>query len=358
MNIQDELFDRYLNGQLGTEEKQLLEARLQSDLAFRSRFEEHLLVLKVFRDFQAEQHFRQTLNQIEQKFHSGIVPLKSSGRKSGMAQAGLFLKVAAVAALTSCAVLFLGWKFFFKSHNPNHEITNLKLQIHGLKYFQKALQSKINEKFGRNNLPEIPVFQGTGFILNNEGYILTGCHIVQNADSIYVSGQNISLQRSELISKDSLLDLALIKIPKESVHEKVNISILEGSSSLGEKIFTLGYPGIEQVYGEGVLSALNGFDGDTSLYQISLPLNPGNSGGPLWDQSGNIIGIIRGKNFAREGNAFAVKSKYVAEFLKKAGVKGVRFVKSPERTINLKHFIKKNAFYVVQIHAWQKQRID
>jgi S1-C subfamily serine protease len=133
---------------------------------------------------------------------------------------------------------------------------------------------------------------------------------------------------------------------------------LNNVSSLGENVFTLGYPGSEQVYGEGSLSALNGFNGDTTLYQISVPLNPGNSGGPLWDQSGKLIGMIRGKNFAKEGNAYAVKSVYVADFLKRNGAKGVVYSRNSEGNVNIKQFLKKNTSAVVQVHAWQKLKAD
>jgi S1-C subfamily serine protease len=359
MMIQDELFDKYIKGELDENGKIAFELRLQSDAEFKNRFEKHAAAIKVFKEYQNEKIFLNTFKQIEKKYHQDIIPLRASYGKTGIAQnIMLYLKVVSVAAVTSLAVFFLSWKIFFTSRIPSQEITNLKLQIHGLKYSQKALQNKINEKNASDKMNEIPVFQGTGFFINNEGLILTGYHVILNADSVFISGPAIGTVKAELVAKDSIMDMALLMIPKENIKEKVSVTVLNNVSSLGEKVFTLGYPGTEQVYGEGSLSALNGFNGDTTLYQISVPLNPGNSGGPLWDQSGKLIGMIRGKNFAREGNAYAVKSVYVAEFLKKNGVKGVVYSRNSDGNVNIKNFLKKNTPAVVQIHAWQKLKAD
>jgi S1-C subfamily serine protease len=65
------------------------------------------------------------------------------------------------------------------------------------------------------------------------------------------------------------------------------------------------------VYGEGSLSSLSGYFNDTAMYQISIPVNPGNSGGPLLNDQGNVIGVIRGKITGAEATGFAVKSNEI-----------------------------------------------
>ncbi|MBK6986428.1 MAG: trypsin-like peptidase domain-containing protein [Bacteroidetes bacterium] len=86
---------------------------------------------------------------------------------------------------------------------------------------------------------------------------------------------------------------------------------------MGDKIFTLGYPRRDAVYGEGALSAMTGFNNDTTMYQISIPVNPGNSGGPLMDEQGNIIGVIRGKQSSAEATGFAIKSNFIKQTIEK-----------------------------------------
>jgi S1-C subfamily serine protease len=84
-----------------------------------------------------------------------------------------------------------------------------------------------------------------------------------------------------------------------------------GLAELGEKVYTLGYPREDLVFNDGSLSARSGFEGDTGFYQISIPVNPGNSGGPLLDDRGNLIGIISGRQADVQSAAFATKSTYL-----------------------------------------------
>jgi S1-C subfamily serine protease len=76
-------------------------------------------------------------------------------------------------------------------------------------------------------------------------------------------------------------------------------------------VYTLGYPRKDMVYGEGSLSSLSGYSNDTSMYQISIPVNPGNSGGPLLNDQGNVIGVIRGKITGAEATGFAIKANEI-----------------------------------------------
>jgi serine protease Do len=80
-------------------------------------------------------------------------------------------------------------------------------------------------------------------------------------------------------------------------------------------VFTLGYPREDVVYGEGSLSARSGFEGDTAFYQVSIPVNPGNSGGPLLDERGNLIGVVSGRQNDAQSAAFATKSSYLVRLV-------------------------------------------
>ena len=80
---------------------------------------------------------------------------------------------------------------------------------------------------------------------------------------------------------------------------------------MGEAIFTLGYPRDEIVYGEGYLSAKTGYRGDTLACQIAVAANPGNSGGPVIDKNGEVIGVLSNRQSQAQGEVFALRTKSI-----------------------------------------------
>jgi serine protease Do len=103
--------------------------------------------------------------------------------------------------------------------------------------------------------------------------------------------------------------VAIIKIIDSNfIYRSVPYSIKKSSTDVGEEIFTLGFPRNEIVYGKGYLSAHTGYNGDTTSYQIAISANPGNSGGPIFNPSGEVIGILSGKQTTAEGVVFSSKS--------------------------------------------------
>lgn len=80
---------------------------------------------------------------------------------------------------------------------------------------------------------------------------------------------------------------------------------------MGERVFTLGYPRNDIVYGEGYLSARTGYNSDSLTYQVQISANPGNSGGPVFNDNGEIIGVLSTRQAQAEGVTFAVKSKNI-----------------------------------------------
>jgi hypothetical protein len=167
---------------------------------------------------------------------------------------------------------------------------------------------------------------GSGFFLTTGGILATNAHVVEDANRIEVSVSNEIgnfTYNAKVILVDSKNDIALIKIDDEKfkglssipygVTEKVNI---------GEKVFTIGYPlnyvmGTNYKVTDGIISAKSGIADDIRYYQISVPLQPGNSGGPLFDKSGNIIGITSSKLNSRAVGAeienvnYAIKASYL-----------------------------------------------
>lgn len=183
---------------------------------------------------------------------------------------------------------------------------------------------------GVNNAGNTPIskqWSGTGFAIGKK-YIVTNYHVVENASSIKISGINGSFYtdyEAKVIATDRSNDLALVQITDSRCPTVSNLpyGIKTQQANVGESVFVLGYP-LTSTMGEeiklttGVVSSRSGFQGDVSLYQISAPIQPGNSGGPLFDNEGNIIGIVCAKHNDAENVGYAIKASYLQNLVESA----------------------------------------
>ena len=170
-------------------------------------------------------------------------------------------------------------------------------------------------------------WSGSGFALNS-GYLITNYHVVENARSIKVKGINggfYTKYNAEVVAMDKYNDLALLKIndSRFTGFGTIPYKVKTSTSEVGEEIFVLGYPltgtmGDEIKLTTGVISSKTGFQGDVSLYQISAPVQPGNSGGPLFDSEGNLIGVVSSKHTGAENVGYAIKATYLKNLVESA----------------------------------------
>lgn len=135
---------------------------------------------------------------------------------------------------------------------------------------------------------------GSGFYISADGHILTNNHVVQKCSSVRIGGDTEQLH---MIGKDEINDLALLKSEKK--HSDF-AAIREESVKQGESIFAFGYPlsGYLSSTGNftnGVVAATTGPGNNSNLIQVTSPVQPGNSGGPLVDSKGSVVGVIVGK---------------------------------------------------------------
>ncbi len=159
--------------------------------------------------------------------------------------------------------------------------------------------------------------QGSGVVMTNDGYILTNSHVVANSTQINVALSNRHSYRAELIGTDPESDLAVIRIDAPGL-----IPAEWGDSDhlkVGSIVWAIGSPyGLDQTVTSGIISGKNRRDEEhvnRELLQTDAAVNPGNSGGPLVDSMGNVVGIntsIFGDTF--QGISFAVPST-VARFV-------------------------------------------
>ena len=166
---------------------------------------------------------------------------------------------------------------------------------------------------------------GTGFAISKDGLIVTNYHVIANAKSIKVRGINNDFDSKytlSIVREDIANDLVILKIDDTSVkiNSVIPFIIKKTPSEVGEDIFVLGYPltatmGEEIKLTTGIVSSKTGFQGDVNQYQISAPIQPGNSGGPVFDKKGNIVGVISSKHLDTENVGYSIKSQYLLNLI-------------------------------------------
>lgn len=172
---------------------------------------------------------------------------------------------------------------------------------------------------------------GTGFFISNNGYVLTNSHVIEGAStiSIILNGRSVA---ATLVDHDSNNDIALLKVDR--VVEGLPIE-LKTKTKQGTEIAVLGYPNIglqgnEQKATFGYINANSGIQGDTRYFQISSPIQPGNSGSPMVNDQGVVIGIasaslnqsaaIKATGTLAQNVNYAVKIAYALPMLINHGV--------------------------------------
>jgi len=182
---------------------------------------------------------------------------------------------------------------------------------------------------------------GSGLVIGTQGEILTNSHVVEACAEINVRFPTGNSERGVLLARDEKNDLAAIRAPSTSIPATSVATFRDGPVRAGDAVVALGYPlsgllASTANLSVGNVSALAGLRDDSRYIQISAPVQPGNSGGPLLDTSGHVIGIVTAKlNAARvakfagdipQNVNFALKVDVARTFLDS---KGIAYRKAP-----------------------------
>ncbi len=337
------LFEAYQRGELAADARAHLEARLGAEPRFRQLYAEYAELTGTLAAYGARRRNRQTISGLhEAMLTSEVTPVFEQKQAGGLSYAvnsrlslsrteqklrefwGGHRATVGVAASVAVLAVFgtlLGLEAY-RTGTTQHSMkgyTMLVKQVDQIKRSQRALSRKVDNQLGE--VPTVPVrdnkFSGTGFALTADGYLVTSAHVIQGADSLLVEGRDHQRYKAEMVFADAKHDLAILRIKdaKFSGFGRLPYVFKGGQADLGERVYTLGYPREDVVYGEGALSARSGFGGDTAFYQVSIPVNPGNSGGPLLDERGNLIGVVSGRQDDVQSAAFATKSSYLVRLV-------------------------------------------
>jgi S1-C subfamily serine protease len=168
---------------------------------------------------------------------------------------------------------------------------------------------------------------GSGIIFSKSGYIITNHHVIDNANTFIVEvNENSNKQnyRAELVTKDKENDLAILKIIDDKFVPRSSIKYAfkeNGQLDVGSSVFTIGYPyalsgmGKDSKFTDGKVSAKTGYDGAVNSFQSTIPVQPGNSGGPVFNEAGQLVGVINASIQNADNVSYAIKLNYIKNLI-------------------------------------------
>ena len=312
-----DLIEAYLEGKLSSEERIAFEKLRNEDASIDHKVVEHRSFLSNIGDFAQRRQLMVDMEAAHQQLNieelkENILPVSFKIR-SMFRKYRLNTAIAAAVAILTVFGTLLSTGYFSKTITNNYSA--LRRDINNIKRSQNELIKGINDNPSKGGPDNPGQFGGTGFALSSNGYVVTNYHVVKDADSVYVQNSDGESFKVKQIYVDPAYDIAVLQITDTAFKSLSTLpyTFKKSGSDLGEDVYTIGFPRDDQVVNRGYLSSLTGYAGDTVAYQVDISVNPGNSGGPLLDGKGNVIGIINAKQTQTDGAAFAIKSNYILQ---------------------------------------------
>jgi serine protease Do len=318
--------ERYIRGEMNPDERLYFENLRKTNAEIDQRVVEHTLFLQQMNRFGEWQKFKSTLHDVHTDLaEQGKI---NSDRLKGKAKVvylwNKYKRVTAIAAsiagITAIMTSTIVWTISPKAPTTA-EIERLGRVITETRKKTDKLETDLDSVKKNKADIDIPVIDyktaATGFLIDGKGLMITNAHVVKNSINIRVFNVRGQQFNAFVVRLDITRDVAIIKIDDAQFKpfSSLPYGISKNTSDIAEPIFTLGFPRDEIVYGEGYLSAKTGYNGDTLSCQIAVPANPGNSGGPIFNHNGEVIGILSAKETQTEGAVFAIQSKYIYQAL-------------------------------------------
>ncbi len=312
-----DVIERYLNGEMTIEELKKFELLRKESAEVDSKVVEHQLFTNLLKQYGERVELENRLNAIHAEIDVHTLKEELTTHPVWIVQMWRHHHSKISVAVSVAMFAFLGvLAFSGKFDNNSSKIVELKSANAKLNQKIGNINKSINDiKAGKNVIiNDRASSTGTGFAITADGLIATNYHVIQGADSVYIQTNAGNSYKARILYTEPEHDIAILRVVDDSFTlNAIPYTFKKSEGDFSENVHTFGYPNGEPTYNRGYLSAKNGLNGDSVHYQVAVPTNPGNSGSPLWDNKGNIIGIIDAKQSQYEGTHFAVKTKYLLD---------------------------------------------
>jgi len=316
-----EAIERYVNGEMSGDELARFEQYRKENAEIDPKISEQKRFNSVLKQYGERKELEDKLNAIHSEIDVHTLVEEMTVHPAWIIQLwrNHHSKISVAASVAIFAVLTTMFFTGYFSKN-NHGYEDLSARIAKVQADQSKLRQTVSaaikgSKPGRPHLTNPGNYKGTGFALSSDGYIVTNNHVLgARFDSLYVQDADGNQYRAKLVYAEPQYDIAILKITDSDFEGLGTLpyNFKRTKPDLGEDVYTLGYPeGDSPVMDRGYVSSQNGNKGDSLQYRVSIPVNPGNSGSPLINSKGNVIGIVTGKQTDTEGASYAIKAGYL-----------------------------------------------
>ncbi len=359
--------ERFARGEMSVEEKIYFEELRKNNPELDQAVVEQLFFLNQLDTYSHKKNFKSILNEVEAK----LIDEKFITRSTSQTQGKLIQlwnrykkDIAVAASIAGIVSIFIASAVssFTKTEKTNIQPLVDKIILQEVK--TKKIETELNKMQAATGTM-VPAkemidarFRATGFMIDaTNNYIVTNAHVVKEAFHNLIVENNKGVQyEAKAVYVDVQKDLAIIKITDSAFKQLplLPYNIRKNGAELGESIFLMGFPKQEIVYGEGYVSAKNGYLMDTIYCQINTTADAGNSGSPVVTKNGDLIGIITSKETDVTGVVFAIKStniyRAITEVRKQKEDEKIKISSAPIlKGLNRVDQIKKMEAYVFMI---------
>ncbi len=315
-----EAVEKYLRGEMSADEKKYFESLRRTNPEVDQLVVEYSLLFSQVNQFGELKNFKAGLRDAHANLQNDhtIHPARPTGKARIIYLWNRYKRVASIAAmiagLTTITVVAILWSISPKI--DNQKMIDLNRKLRDVENGLRVNSQQVNNLTKQTAISKSPVpFKsgGTGFLIDGKGYLVTNAHIIRNSKHIAVINNKNEEYNAVVLATDAARDLAVLKIDDSDFKALGSIpyGISKIMNDVAEPVYTLGFPRNDIVYSEGYLSARTGFNGDTLSCQLGIAANRGNSGGPVFNSNGEVIGILSNKETEAEGVAFAIRAKYI-----------------------------------------------
>lgn len=311
-----EAAERYLRGEMSEQEKIYFEDLRKNNPEIDQLMVEHTYFIHELGNYGSAKSFKHNLHEAHAKLtEEGVIKtpvLKGKAKLVYLWQRHKRTVAVAASIAGIISVLSMGLSAIYNNNKQNPQLEQLSIDLEKIKTDQRNTKQELNEVQNKIKIDPAatPKSGGTGFLIDGKGYLITNAHVLKGQNQIIATNDKGQQFIAKVCTRDDQRDIAILKIEDKDFKPVTSLPYsLNKNVKLAEPVYTLGYPKDEIVYSEGYLSSETGYKSDTLSYQISIAADHGNSGGPVVNKNGDVIGILTNK--FEGGAVFAVKSLYI-----------------------------------------------